>query len=193
MCGEHVQVCWRLSPALCFSVYPGLPFISVFLVASPVEAMYRGGSDEVYALHEDVIRVACSLALFVARKPVSLSALRFILGLKLEISKLPFHLSCKNPDNYAEVASEHLFVSLSFSSTSESLKPSGFVKEEKKGWWEVELHREEVQQQLLACVGGSRAAAQVEEEPLVVQQDPCFSSTRMTHLVSRSPLMSSLS
>ncbi|KAG2276437.1 hypothetical protein Bca52824_058992 [Brassica carinata] len=34
-----------------------------------------GGSDEVYALHEEVIRVACSLVSFVARKLASLSAL----------------------------------------------------------------------------------------------------------------------
>ncbi|KAL0645048.1 hypothetical protein Bca4012_043339 [Brassica carinata] len=47
---------WRPSPALSFSVYPG-------------------GSDEVYALHEEVIRVACSLVSFVARKLASLSAL----------------------------------------------------------------------------------------------------------------------
>ncbi|KAF2538482.1 hypothetical protein F2Q68_00020372 [Brassica cretica] len=48
---EHIQP----SPALSFSVYPGLPLVSVLLVAS------SGGSDEVYALHEEVIRVACSL------------------------------------------------------------------------------------------------------------------------------------
>ncbi|WZY84018.1 hypothetical protein YC2023_078039 [Brassica napus] len=51
------------SPALSFSVHPGLLLVSGFLVAS------SGGSDEVYALHEEVIRVACSLVLFVARKP----------------------------------------------------------------------------------------------------------------------------
>uniref|UniRef100_A0A0D3E7K5 Uncharacterized protein n=1 Tax=Brassica oleracea var. oleracea TaxID=109376 RepID=A0A0D3E7K5_BRAOL len=60
---------WRPSPALSFSVYPGLPLVSVLLVAS------SGGSDEVYALHEEVIRVACSLVSFVARKLASLSAL----------------------------------------------------------------------------------------------------------------------
>ncbi|CAF2062443.1 unnamed protein product [Brassica napus] len=60
---------WRPSPALSFSVYHGLLLVSVFLVAS------SGGSDEVYALHEEVIRVACSLVSFVARKPASLSAL----------------------------------------------------------------------------------------------------------------------
>ncbi|CAF2120508.1 unnamed protein product [Brassica napus] len=59
----------RPSPALSFSVHPGLLLVSGFLVAS------SGGSDEVYALHEEVIRVACSLVLFVARKPASLSAL----------------------------------------------------------------------------------------------------------------------
>uniref|UniRef100_A0A1J3JS30 Uncharacterized protein n=1 Tax=Noccaea caerulescens TaxID=107243 RepID=A0A1J3JS30_NOCCA len=59
-------------------------------------------------------------------------------------------------------------------------------------WWEVELHREEVQLQLQACVGGSRAAP-LEEEHQVVQQDPCFSSTLMKHPVSRSPQTLSLS
>lgn len=66
-------------------------------------------------------------------------------------------------------------------------------KEENQEWWVVELHREEVLLQLQACVGGSRAAVLVEEEPLVVQQDPCFSSTPMMPPVSRSPLMLSLS
>ncbi|CAN6867502.1 unnamed protein product [Brassica oleracea] len=68
-CVPSAEGLWRPSPALSFSVYPGLPLVSVLLVAS------SGGSDEVYALHEEVIRVACSLVSFVARKLASLSAL----------------------------------------------------------------------------------------------------------------------